>query len=109
MIAWFLHIVSKDVLNFENFNIWWTNKNPNGRQKFKMAATELKIGQNSPMRTLKLKFEAVVLTDCLFLACNEQVGIPIWSVNIWRTNKIQDGRKKIKMAAKRPKYSNIFT
>ena len=46
-------------------------------KKLKMAATELKIGQNSPMRTLKLKFEAVVLTECLYLACNEQTGIPI--------------------------------
>ena len=71
-------------------------------KKFKMAATELKIGQNLPMHTLKLKFEAAVLTDCLFLACNEQVGIPIWSVNIWRTNKNprwpqkknQNGRQK---------------
>ena len=70
-------------------------------KKFKMADTELKIGQNSPMHTLKLKFEAVVLTDCLFLAFNEQAGIPIWSVNIWRTNKNprwpqknQNGRQK---------------
>ena len=46
-------------------------------KKFKMAATELKIGQNSPMHTLKLKFEAVFLTDCMFLACNKQAGIPI--------------------------------
>ena len=46
-------------------------------KKFTMAATELKIGQNSPMHTLKLKFEVVVLTHCMFLACNEQAGIPI--------------------------------
>ena len=46
-------------------------------KKFKMAATELKSGENSPMHTLKLKFEAVVLTDSLFLACKEQAGIPI--------------------------------
>ena len=46
-------------------------------KKFKMAATELKIGQNSPIHTLKLKFEAVVLTDCIFLVHNEEGGIPI--------------------------------
>ena len=34
-------------------------------KKLKMAATELEIGQNSPMHTLKLKLEAVVLTDCM--------------------------------------------
>ena len=67
----------KDVLNFENLIHNEPIKIQNGRQKFKMAATELKIGQNSPMHTLKLKFEAVVLTDCMFLACNEQAGIPI--------------------------------
>ena len=46
-------------------------------KKFKMAATELKIGQSSPMHTVKLKLEAVVLNDCMFLACNEQAGISI--------------------------------
>ena len=41
-------------------------------KKFKMAATKLRIGQNSPMHTLKLKFEAVVLTYFMFLAYNEE-------------------------------------
>ena len=31
-----------------------------------MAAKELKIGQHSPIHTLKLKFEAVVFIDCMF-------------------------------------------
>ena len=35
-----------------------------------MAATELKIGQNSAIDTLKLKFEAKVFIDCMFLAYN---------------------------------------
>ena len=46
-------------------------------KKFKMAAAELKIGQNSPMHTLKLKFEAVVLADCMYLAYDEEGGIQI--------------------------------
>ena len=46
-------------------------------KKFKMAAKELKIGQNSPMHTLKLKFEGVVLADCMFLAYDEEGGIQI--------------------------------
>ena len=46
-------------------------------KKFKMAATELRIGQNLPMHTLKLKFEAVVLIDCMFLTYNEEGGIQI--------------------------------
>ena len=44
-------------------------------KKFKMAAAELKIGQNSPMHTLKLKFEAVILADRMFLAYDEEEGI----------------------------------
>ena len=43
--------------------------------KFKISATELKIGQNSPMHTLKLKFEAVIVIDCIFLTYNEEGGI----------------------------------
>ena len=31
-----------------------------------MAAKELKIGQHSPIHTLKLKFEAIVFIDCMF-------------------------------------------
>ena len=50
-------------------------------KKIKMASTELKIGQNSPIHTLKLKFEAVVLIDCMYLAYNEEGGILIWSFN----------------------------
>ena len=46
-------------------------------KKFKMAAAELKIGQNSPTHTLKLKFEAEVLADCVFLAYNEEGSIQI--------------------------------
>ena len=49
---------------------------------FKLAATELKIGQNSPIHTLKLKFEAVVeirITD-----------EPI---------KLENGHQQIQMAA----------
>ena len=38
----------------------------NGCQKFKMAARELEIGQNSPIHILKLKFEGVVPIDCMF-------------------------------------------
>ena len=37
-----------------------------------MAATVLKIEQNSPKKTLKLKFEAVVLIDCMFYAYNAE-------------------------------------
>ena len=49
-----------------NIQIWYyytktaSKAIQNGRHMFKMAATELKIGQNSPIHTLKLKFEAVV-------------------------------------------------
>ena len=57
----------KNVLKFENLIHDEAIKIQNGRKKFKMAATELKIGQNSPIHTLKLKFEAVILTDCIFL------------------------------------------
>ena len=32
----------------------------------KMATTELQIGENSPIYTLKLKFEAAVLIDYMF-------------------------------------------
>ena len=46
-------------------------------KKFKMATAELKIGQNSPIYTLKLKFEAVVLVDCIYLAYNEEGGFQI--------------------------------
>ena len=67
----------KDILKFENLIHDEPIKIQNGRQKIKMAATELKIGQNSPIHTLKIKFKAVVLTDCMSLACNEQAGIPI--------------------------------
>ena len=42
-----------------------------------MAAAQLKIGQNSPMGILKLKFEAVILADCMFLAYDEEEGIQI--------------------------------
>ena len=52
-----------------------------------MAATEIKIGQNPPIHTLKLKYEAVILTDCIFLVYNEEGGVPIWSFNTWQTNK----------------------
>ena len=45
--------------------------------KLKIATPELKIRQNSPMHTLKLKCEAVVLTDCMFLAYDEEGGIQI--------------------------------
>ena len=38
----------------------------NGCQKFKMAARELKIGQNSLIYILKLKFEDVVPIDSMF-------------------------------------------
>ena len=55
-------------------------------KKFKMAAAELKIGQNLPMHTQKLKFEAVVLADCTFLAYDEEGGIQIWGINTWWTN-----------------------
>ena len=41
----------------------------------------LYIGQNSPIHTLKLKYEAVVLADCMYLACNEEGGTQIWSFN----------------------------
>ena len=69
---------------------------------FKMAATELKIGQNSPMHTLKLKFEAVILTDCIILACNEQAGIPIWSFLIPdEAIKIQNGGQTIQNGRQR--------
>ena len=53
----------------------------NGRQKFKMAATELKTGQSSPIQTLKLKFEAVVLIDCMFYAYNVEGCIQVWNSN----------------------------
>ena len=71
----------KDVLIFENLIHDDPIKIQNGHQKFKMAATELKIGQNSPIHTLKLKFEAVVLIDCMYFAYNEEGGIKIWSFN----------------------------
>ena len=77
-------------------------------KKFKMAAAELKIGQNSPMHTLKLKFEAVVLTDCMFLAYDEE-GVFKFEVSIPNEPiEIQDGHQKIKMAAKMLKYIAIF-
>ena len=60
-----------------------------------MAAIQLKIGQNSPMHTLKLKFEAVVLIDCMFLAYDEDGGIQIWSLIPDEPIKVQDGRQKI--------------
>ena len=43
-------------------------------KKFKMAPAELR---NSPIYTLKLKFEAVVLIDWMYLAYNEEGGIQI--------------------------------
>ena len=56
-------------------------------KKFKMAATVLRNGQNSPMHTLKLKLEAVVLIDCMFLTYNEEGGIQILSFNTSLTKK----------------------
>ena len=58
---------------------------------FKMAATELKIGQISRIHTLKLKFEAVVeitITD--------------------EPMEIENGHKQIQMAAIRLKFYNIL-
>ena len=46
-------------------------------KKLKMSAAELKNGQNSPIHTPKLKFEAVVLIDCMYLSSNEEGGIQI--------------------------------
>ena len=61
------------------------------------------------MRILKLKFEAVILADCMFLAYDEEKGIQIWGINTWWTNKNPTWLPKyLKMAAKRPKYSNIL-
>ena len=42
-----------------------------------MAAAELKTGQSSPIQTLKLKFEAVVLIDCMFYAYNVEGCIQV--------------------------------
>ena len=52
-----------------------------------MAATELKTGQSSPIQTLKLKFEAVVLIDCMFYAYNVEGCIQVWNSNNWQTIK----------------------
>ena len=82
-----------------NIQIWYyytktaSKAIQNGRHMFKMAATELRIGQNSPMHTLKLTFEAVVLTDCMFLAYNEKRGIQVLIPD--ESIKIEDGRQKI--------------
>ena len=35
-----------------------------------MATAELQIGENTPIHTLKLKFEAAVLIDCMFYSHN---------------------------------------
>ena len=53
------------------------------------------------MHTLKLKFEAVVPIEWMFLAYNEKGGIQTWSFNTWQTNKIQDGRQKIQNGCQR--------
>ena len=77
-------------------------------KKFKIAATELKIGQNSPIHTPKLKFEAVVLTDCIFLVHNEKEGIPIWSFITWRTNKNPRWPLKIQNGCQRAQILQYF-
>ena len=75
-------------------------------QKFKMAAAELKIGQNSPMHTLKLKFEAVVLADCMFWHMMRKEVFKFEILIPDEPIKIQDGRQK-KNSKWLPKGSNI--
>ena len=75
-----------------------------------MAATELKIGQNSPIQTLKLKFEAVVLIDCVFYEYNVEGFIQVWFETpiTDKPLKIQNGHQQIKNGCHRAKYYNIF-
>ena len=73
-----------------------------------MAATELKIGQNSPIQTLKLKFEAVVLIDCMFYAYNVKDLFQFETSITDKPFKIQNGHQQIKNGCHRATYYNIF-
>ena len=66
-----------------------------------MAATELKIGQNSPMHTLKLKFKVVVFIDCMFWHIMRKEVFKIEILIPDEPIRILDGRKKIQNGCQR--------
>ena len=103
------HVMSKQVFQFEvlipdkPIKIQDGHQEiQNARQKFKMAATELKTGQSSPIQMLKLKFETVVLIDCMKDVFKFETPITD------KPLKIQNGHQQIETGCHRAKYYNIF-